>query len=167
MTVPSTACAETPFAAGLATSAYSRYVQRIRRRYAEQMPLLPAGEPVRATMQTTLDALLASGLETGAALRVLRQLVMERLVGLDCGDGAPTLPAARGSLPPEGALRLRPGEAGSVAPGGEDGAPMLPTACGSLPPEGALRLRPGKAGSAAPAGFESPAPTLPAARGSL
>ena len=29
---------------------------------------------------------------------------------------APTLPAARGSLPPEGALRLRPGEAGSAAP---------------------------------------------------
>ena len=31
---------------------------------------------------------------------------------------APTLPAARGSLPPEGALRLRPGEAGSAAPAG-------------------------------------------------
>ncbi len=38
-------------------------------------------------MQTTLEALLESGLETGAALRVLRQLVMERLVVLDC-DGA-------------------------------------------------------------------------------
>ena len=86
MTLPSTACAETPFAAELATSAYSRYVQRIRRRYAELMPLLPAGEPVRATIQTTLDALLAIGLETGAALRVLRQIVMERLVTLDC-DG--------------------------------------------------------------------------------
>ena len=29
---------------------------------------------------------------------------------------APTLPASRGSLPPEGALRLRPGKAGSLAP---------------------------------------------------
>ena len=116
MTLPSTACDKTPVAVGLATSAYSRYVQRIRRRYAGQMPLLPAGEPVRATMQTTLDALLASGLETGAALRVLRQLVLERLVVLDCE--APTLPTACGSLPPEGALRLRPGEAGSVAPAG-------------------------------------------------
>ena len=28
---------------------------------------------------------------------------------------APTLPAVRGSLPPEGALRLRPGEAGWLA----------------------------------------------------
>ena len=32
----------------------------------------------------------------------------------------PTLPASRGSLPPEGALRLRPGEAGSAAPAGEE-----------------------------------------------
>ena len=31
---------------------------------------------------------------------------------------APTLPTACGSLPPEGALRLRPGEAGSAAPAG-------------------------------------------------
>jgi signal transduction histidine kinase len=63
---------------------------------------------------------------------------------------APTLPAARGSLPPEGALRLRPGKAGSAAPA-EQGlvAPTLPTSLGSLPPEGALRLRPGEAGSAA------------------
>jgi len=55
--------------------------------------------------------------------------------------------------PPEGALRLRPGKAGSAAPAGEDSAPTLPTSCGSLPPEGPLRLRPGKAGSAAPAGL--------------
>ena len=31
-------------------------------------------------------------------------------------DIAPTLPTSCGSLPPEGALRLRPGEAGSAAP---------------------------------------------------
>ena len=33
---------------------------------------------------------------------------------------APTLVASRTALPPEGALRLRPGEAGSAAPAGED-----------------------------------------------
>ena len=33
---------------------------------------------------------------------------------------APTLPTACGSLPPEGALRLRPGIAGSAAPAGKD-----------------------------------------------
>ena len=33
-------------------------------------------------------------------------------------DLAPTLPTACGSLPPEGTLRLRPGQAGSAAPAG-------------------------------------------------
>eukprot|EP01031_Cornospumella_fuschlensis_P013041 gene13041-15938_t len=68
-------------------SAYSRFVQRIRRRYADQMGLLPEGPPVRAAMEQGLQALLATGLETGAALRVLRQLVMERLVVIDCDPG--------------------------------------------------------------------------------
>ncbi len=102
MTVPSSACPETPFSPGLASPAYSRFVQRIRRRYAGQMALLPSGEPVRAMMQVTLDALLSSGLDTGAALRVLRQLVLERLVVLDCCNlEAPTLVASR-TAPPEG-----------------------------------------------------------------
>ncbi|RYX96846.1 MAG: bifunctional [glutamate--ammonia ligase]-adenylyl-L-tyrosine phosphorylase/[glutamate--ammonia-ligase] adenylyltransferase [Comamonadaceae bacterium] len=70
------------------TADYSRFVQRIRRRYEAELPLLAPGEPVRATMDTTLAALLAKGLETGAALRVLRQLVMERLVVLDCENSA-------------------------------------------------------------------------------
>ncbi|MDB5741980.1 MAG: Glutamate-ammonia-ligase adenylyltransferase [Polaromonas sp.] len=138
MTAPSTACLKTPFTGESppsATSAYSRFVQRIRRRYAGQMPLLPAGEPVRAAMQGTLEALLASGLEIGAALRVLRQLVMERLVVLDCE--APTLPTACGSLPPEGALRLRPGEAGSAALAGEDvGGSARGALSSSIPPVG-------------------------------
>ena len=34
-------------------------------------------------------------------------------------NNAPTLPTSCGSLPPEGALRLRPGEAGSAAPARE------------------------------------------------
>ena len=38
---------------------------------------------------------------------------------------APTLVASRTSLPPEGALRLRPGEAGSAAPAGEEGDSTL------------------------------------------
>ena len=45
---------------------------------------------------------------------------------------APTLPASRGSLPPEGALRLQPGKAGSAAPAREEEAHMrLPT----VPPQ--------------------------------
>ncbi|WP_421953784.1 bifunctional [glutamate--ammonia ligase]-adenylyl-L-tyrosine phosphorylase/[glutamate--ammonia-ligase] adenylyltransferase [Polaromonas sp.] len=81
----------TPMTSG--ASAYSRFVQRIQRRYASQMGLLPQGAPVRAGMEHCLQALLAQGLETGAALRVLRQLVMERLVVLDC-DGDPANQAA-------------------------------------------------------------------------
>ena len=71
---------------GQSSSGYSRYVQRIRRRYASQLPLLPEGAPLRAGMQATLQTLCEQGLETGAALRVLRQIVLERLVVLDC-DG--------------------------------------------------------------------------------
>ena len=39
---------------------------------------------------------------------------------------APTLATACAALPPEGALRLRPGKAGSAAPvGGHGGSPAL------------------------------------------
>jgi glutamate-ammonia-ligase adenylyltransferase len=63
---------------------YSRFVQRIRRRYGHWLTLLPDGRPTTAAMATALQALFAQGLELGAALRVLRQLVIERLVVLDC-----------------------------------------------------------------------------------
>ena len=92
-------------------ASYSRYVQRIRRRYADRMPLLAAGAPLRPAMQATLNALLTGGLDTGAALRVLRQLVIERLAVIDCSD----VSAMCGPLLPEETLRLWPGEAGPVA----------------------------------------------------
>ena len=79
-------------------------------------------------------------------------------------DIAPTLVASRTALPPEGALRLRPGEAGSAVPAGEDVAAeptLLVASRTALPPEGALRQRPGEAGSAAPAGGDvGSGPTL-------
>ncbi|TFZ02129.1 bifunctional [glutamate--ammonia ligase]-adenylyl-L-tyrosine phosphorylase/[glutamate--ammonia-ligase] adenylyltransferase [Ramlibacter humi] len=70
-------------------SAFSRFVQRIRRRYAAEMDLLPPGAPSRDTLQSTYEALLARGHDTGAALRILRQLVLERLARLDCDEQAP------------------------------------------------------------------------------
>ena len=69
-------------------SAYSRFVQRIRRRYSAEYTLLAPGEPRRTSMENALAALRAQGMGTGAALRVLRQLVIERLVVLDC-EGPP------------------------------------------------------------------------------
>ncbi|MDP2986565.1 bifunctional [glutamate--ammonia ligase]-adenylyl-L-tyrosine phosphorylase/[glutamate--ammonia-ligase] adenylyltransferase [Hydrogenophaga sp.] len=68
---------------------HSRFVQRVRRRYPDELACLPPGEPVRSSMQACLGTLTQRGLPMPAALRVLRQLVLERLVVLDCEEGAP------------------------------------------------------------------------------
>ena len=68
---------------------HSRVYQRLHRRYANDLPLLPPGVPVLATMEQAYDALCARGCDTGTALRVLRQLVMERLIQLDCEAQTP------------------------------------------------------------------------------
>src|SRR5690606_4774933 len=78
-----------PLVAGERQASHSRFVQRLRRRYADDLASLPRGAPVHATMQTCLAALRAKGLALPAALRVLRQLVLERLAVLDCEQGAP------------------------------------------------------------------------------
>lgn len=67
---------------------HSRFVQRVRRRYPDELACLPEGAPERATMQAGLATLVQRGLPLPAALRVLRQLVLERLVVLDCEQGA-------------------------------------------------------------------------------
>ena len=63
---------------------YSRFLQRLHRRYADVLPLLSSGPPTRDSLEAAFFALNATGLDTGAALRVLRQLTLERLVQLDC-----------------------------------------------------------------------------------
>ena len=70
-------------------SDHSRFAQRLRRRYAAELQLLPPGVPNRALMQKTYAALRERGSSVGTALRVLRQLVMERLMRLDCDEQAP------------------------------------------------------------------------------
>ena len=77
-------------------------------------------------------------------------LMLRHTVQFHWKNVAPTLPASRGSLPPEGALPAL------GRPGGESEAPTLPASRGSLPPEGAL------AALGRPGGGESVAPTLPA-----
>jgi [glutamine synthetase] adenylyltransferase / [glutamine synthetase]-adenylyl-L-tyrosine phosphorylase len=72
-----------------ALAEHSRFVQRIRRRYAGELECLPPGPPVHATMQLAMAALRERGLDMPSALRVLRQLVLERLAVLDCEQGAP------------------------------------------------------------------------------
>ena len=71
------------------TAAYSRFHQRLHRRYAGEMALLPPGPPDRARMEQALAALQQKGLDLSASLRVLRQLVMERAMVLDCEQQAP------------------------------------------------------------------------------
>lgn len=66
----------------------SRFGQRIRRRYAQQLPLLPPGAPTRSTIEQLFDALRATPMDTAHALRTTRQLVLERLVTLDCQQQA-------------------------------------------------------------------------------
>ncbi|WP_422170087.1 bifunctional [glutamate--ammonia ligase]-adenylyl-L-tyrosine phosphorylase/[glutamate--ammonia-ligase] adenylyltransferase [Limnohabitans sp.] len=63
---------------------YSRFLQRLHRRYPAELPLLPPGPPTRDSLSAAYAALQAKGLDTSAALRVLRQLTLERLACLDC-----------------------------------------------------------------------------------
>ena len=74
---------------------HSRFVQRVRRRYGAELACLPPGPPDKARMKTALDALLEQGLAMPAALRVLRQLVLERLVVIDCEQAAPLADVTR------------------------------------------------------------------------
>lgn len=68
-------------------SAYSRVVQRLRRRYAQELDLLPVGPPTPAHLQTCFNQ-LSSQHTPAVALRILRQLVFERLVVMDCCEQA-------------------------------------------------------------------------------
>ncbi|HBK01277.1 MAG TPA: hypothetical protein DDZ62_15850, partial [Delftia acidovorans] len=53
-----------------AQAAYSRFHQRLHRRYGHELSLLPPGPPERASMEHALAALLERGLDLSAALRV-------------------------------------------------------------------------------------------------
>ncbi|MDE2432924.1 MAG: bifunctional [glutamate--ammonia ligase]-adenylyl-L-tyrosine phosphorylase/[glutamate--ammonia-ligase] adenylyltransferase [Burkholderiales bacterium] len=77
-----------------ASAEHSRYVQRIRRRYASDIEsaILPSDRvPRSAEIAAAINSLQDRGRELGAALRVARQLVLERLATLDVEAGAPLL----------------------------------------------------------------------------
>ena len=63
---------------------YSRFVQRLQRRYGDILPMLAPGLPTRESLTATFSGLLSTGLDTSAALRVLRQITLERLAQIDC-----------------------------------------------------------------------------------
>lgn len=72
-----------------ATAAHSRFVQRVRRRYEADMHRLAPGEPTAGAVEACIDTLLALDRPLAEALRVTRQLVLERLAVLDTEQAAP------------------------------------------------------------------------------
>src|ERR1700712_637323 len=72
-----------PLTRGNALAAHSRFVQRVRRRYADMLGRLPAGLPEFTTITALIAALEADGRPVMSALRTARQLVLERLAVLD------------------------------------------------------------------------------------
>src|SRR5690349_11386218 len=66
-----------------ATADHSRFVQRVRRRYAHELPLLPPGLPRRDGIVELIERLREGGRGLPSALRVARHLVLERLAVLD------------------------------------------------------------------------------------
>jgi len=80
---------ETSGASSTALAGHSRFVQRIRRRYADELALLAPGLPTRAAIDALIEQLLHGGRPLASAMRVARQLVLERLAVLDVEQAAP------------------------------------------------------------------------------
>ncbi|MCW5638466.1 MAG: bifunctional [glutamate--ammonia ligase]-adenylyl-L-tyrosine phosphorylase/[glutamate--ammonia-ligase] adenylyltransferase, partial [Rubrivivax sp.] len=80
-----------------ADAAHSRFVQRVRRVHAGELALLDAGVPDAAALARLIDRLQQRGRPLAAALRVARQLCLERLAVLDVEQGAP-LEAVTGAM---------------------------------------------------------------------
>ncbi len=76
---------------------HSRFVQRIRRRYADDLSRLPAGLPDLASILALIEALQSGGRPLPQAMRVARHLVLERLAVLDVEHGA-ALPDITGAM---------------------------------------------------------------------
>jgi glutamate-ammonia-ligase adenylyltransferase len=72
-----------PLSRGKALAAHSRFVQRVRRRHGDMLGRLPPGLPDFATISALIAALEADGIAVMSALRIARQLVLERLAVLD------------------------------------------------------------------------------------
>jgi glutamate-ammonia-ligase adenylyltransferase len=72
----------------LALAQHSRFVQRIRRRYGPELEALAPGLPGRQSIEALIAGLRQGGRPLPGALRVARQLVLERLCVLDVERGA-------------------------------------------------------------------------------
>jgi [glutamine synthetase] adenylyltransferase / [glutamine synthetase]-adenylyl-L-tyrosine phosphorylase len=86
-----------PTKAAPAAAGHSRFVQRIRRRYGAERALLAPGLPGAGEIGTLVDVLCAGGCTLAQALRVARQIVLERVAVLDVEQAAP-LAAVTGAM---------------------------------------------------------------------
>jgi glutamate-ammonia-ligase adenylyltransferase len=77
-----------PPALPAAPAEHSRFVQRVRRRYASELHRLPPGLPGFATVANVIAGLEAEGVPVMRALRIARHLVLERLAVLDIEQDA-------------------------------------------------------------------------------
>ncbi|MFT3818442.1 MAG: bifunctional [glutamate--ammonia ligase]-adenylyl-L-tyrosine phosphorylase/[glutamate--ammonia-ligase] adenylyltransferase [Rubrivivax sp.] len=80
-----------------ASAEHSRFVQRVRRRYGAERALLAPGVPDAVAVTALVAALSQGGRALPSALRVARQLVLERLATLDVEQAAP-MPAITGAM---------------------------------------------------------------------
>jgi [glutamine synthetase] adenylyltransferase / [glutamine synthetase]-adenylyl-L-tyrosine phosphorylase len=72
-----------------ASALHSRFVQRVRRRYADELAWLPPGVPDAETVTVLVQQLQQHGRTLPSALRVARQLCLERLACLDVEEASP------------------------------------------------------------------------------
>ena len=80
-----------------ARAVHSRFVQRVRRRYVNELARLAPGLPERDSISALIASLQSDGRDLAAAMRVARQLVLERLAVLDVEQQAP-MPDITGAM---------------------------------------------------------------------
>ena len=73
----------------VASAEHSRFVQRVRRRYAAELSMLPSGVPDATAIESLIERLATGGRPLASALRVARALVLERLAVVDVEQDAP------------------------------------------------------------------------------
>ena len=71
-----------------ALAEHSRFVQRVRRRHAAELQWLPPGLPTAETISTLVARAMEARYSLPSALRVTRQLALERLAVLDIEEAA-------------------------------------------------------------------------------
>ena len=80
---------DTQIDAATASVSHSRFVQRVRRRFAAELALLSPGTPDADAIRALIARLQADGRSLGSAMRVARQVVLERLAVRDVEQAAP------------------------------------------------------------------------------